>query len=541
MPALAAALFLVAALPGAVATAAEPNPYVFAQGAPTVPGADGPDGARPLEAGGTYRSSLGPGAKAYYRVELDASSSTYISATALPPLGTELDYADGIRVSLQTDKGFDCSYERSRFGSLSSPRPLAATASRLIGPNEGTCQRAGTYYVMVERTGASAEAWDLELQYASEPALRGKAPSPPATSAPASPEASASPSAATGTPRPRKGGTGFNDARALESGAWSDRITPGATLFYRVPVEWGQRLGAGASLAPSDEEPGSGTGSATGSGTGASSGAGSGSPSGSGAGGAGGTGDYVSSALELALYNPVRGTVDRTDTSYNGTPKEASLAPLPPVAYGNRFAAANEEMTGARFAGWYYLAVHLNSEVAGLTGGKPLDLTLRLSVTGQPQEGPEYAGVPRPAGTFGVTAEDQEEAANGSSADSGADGRTTDDGKTLSTTAATAVAAGGLGTGTLLVAVLALWTLVARRAAARAERREQAAAGPPSHGYGNGYGYGYGYPGPGAGPGSGPGAGSAQGPGTGTETETGTGTGQGSGPGSGPMPGPGSW
>lgn len=498
-----AALCLLAALPGQGWASARPDPYAFAEDAPTVRAAGEASGARQLKAGGRYRSALGPGAKGYYRISLDSAASAYVSATALPPPGVDGAYGDGVKVSILTAEGFTCSYDAASFGSLVSPRPLVATAARLIGPGEGTCQEAGTYYVLVERKGSHPENWDLELQFATEPALRGKAPSAPPTDA--APSASAEPPA--GPARPREGGTSFNDAPALEDGAWRDRITSGTTLFYRVPVDWGQRLRIGAGIAPGSggegSEPGedsssegSGSGSPTGQdsgGAGLGEGPGTGSSDGPGDGSDTGTdpaagtdragGDYVSSALELALYNPVRATVARTDTSYDGQPKKTTLRPMAPVAYGNRFAAAREEMTSARFAGWYYLAVHLNDKVAGTFGDRPLALTLNIAVEGEAQDGPGYAGSPQPSGLFG--AEDGP-GTGGGPADPAED---TDDDPLLGPTAARAVAAGGFGTGTLLLAVLGLWTLLARRGAARAERRQrdrsarsgQATPEPPSY------------------------------------------------------------
>ncbi|MEU7584198.1 hypothetical protein AB0B50_42200 [Streptomyces sp. NPDC041068] len=433
---MVAALCVVAALPGRAGAAGTPSPYAFAEGAETVDGTTSNVEGHRLSPGKTYKSSLPRVGQRFYRLELTAEESAYVSVTAVPKPGTKVTYADGVEVSVQDADGNNCSpleAQEARYGSSESPRPITATAARRVGPDEKSCEGAGTYYVAVERIGDSAAArdnWDLELHVASEPALRADGGTAPPRS-----WDSSTPVPPSGERKPREGGTSFNRARGLESGVWGAAIESGETLFYRVPVDWGQRLSVAAELGSSGgggERGGAGRGSARGTG-------------------------YVSSALVMSLYNPVRAHVDDADTAYDGKQKSAVMDPLPPVAYENRF-ALTDEVAAMRFAGWYYLSVHLSPEVAEKLGAGPLELTLRVDVDGSPKPGPAYAGSPRPADEFGVTERDTAAAKRGETpAGSGAGG--VDE-------AMVVLAAGGIGTGVVLLGILGVWTLVARRRAA---------------------------------------------------------------------------
>ncbi|MDX3521019.1 hypothetical protein PV725_24225 [Streptomyces scabiei] len=478
MAAAGAALCATITAAGPATAADDPTPYAYAEGARTVEGATSSTGAVRLAAGGTYRSSIDPGGKLYYRLDLDAAANAYVSATVVPAAGAAVASADGLRVSLQDADAHRCSYETARFGPTRSAHPVTAWASREIGSDEYMCQEAGTYYAVVERvdagggagagtgtgrgTGTSAdsasgsasgsvpgsssegssEKWGLELGFVSEPAVAKGGP----TSAPESFD-SAPPEDLSGDPGRRRGGNGFATASPVAQGVWRDEdgIRAGETLFYKVPVGWGQQLHVTADL-----------GSAT-----------------------GGDG-YVGNAFVMSLYNPVRGLVDDRTANYGGEQRSTSLDPLPPVAYENRF-SLDGEVSGMRFAGWYYLALHLGTPVADRYGEEPLGLTLKVRLQGRAGAGPAYLGTSEPRGVFAVTAYDQEAAekgttgetldgaaAGGGGDDADASGRAKDSGDSSGgdrRLAMTVVAAGGIGTGSLLVFGLVVWTLVARRRA----------------------------------------------------------------------------
>ncbi|MFI1210173.1 hypothetical protein ACH4UV_21500 [Streptomyces sp. NPDC020802] len=429
-----AAVLLSVVAPADRATAAgTPPPYRFAADAMRVEGAATTADAVRLKPGAIYRSTLRDKGKLYYGLRLDRTSSAYVSVTAVPKRGTKVVYSDGIKVSLQDPDGHKCfsgDAGAARFGPTESPRPLTAWASRRAGPGTYSCKSAGTYSVLVERTsraGSSTDDWELELQYVSEPALERAAQ----TTAPEVWD-SASPEALDGEARTREGGSSFNEARSLEQGVWKDRIRAGQTLFYRVPVDWGQQVGATAELGPADGD------------------------------------GFLGNALVMSLHNPARAVVDDADTGYDGTRKETALEPLPPVAYENRY-AVDDQVGGMRFAGWYYLAVHLGAGMAGKFGDGPFELTLRVRVSGTAEAAPVYGGGTAPRDVFEVTAGDRDAAASGSAA-------TGQDGGPAGNAAMKAVAAGGIGAGCVLVLGLGMWTVIARRRAA-AEAAEGAARG----------------------------------------------------------------
>ncbi|WP_399886681.1 hypothetical protein ACGH7X_19570 [Streptomyces sp. BBFR51] len=406
------ALATTAAPPGAAALAAgAPAGYDFADDARRITGASAASEAEPLEAGATYRGSLPRNGTLYYRLELDAASDAYVSVTAVPGPDGEVTAVDGIRVAVQDADGGSCSSDSATFGAAHSPRPVTAWGMREITPGANRCQDAGTYYVTVERTrpqDSPPDDWDLELTAATEPRPRQDG----ATRAPETWD-SASPEPLAGEPERRPGGNGFAHATAVGQGVWQDAIRPGQTLYYKVPVDWGRQVYATAEL-----------------------------------GGSGDASGYATSALRLALHNPVRGEVDDAAKGYTGRPATVGLAPLPPVAYPNRYATSGQ-VGALRFAGDYYVVVHLAAQVADDFGEGPFDLTLRVRLGGAQRSGPDYAGKSRPEGLFEVSAQDRATAP--------------ESGSTGENLTMKAVAVAGIGTGSLLLLALALWTAAARR------------------------------------------------------------------------------
>ena len=156
--------------------------------APSVRGAEDTTDAVRLEPGRTYRSSIGPGrgGKLYYRLELDATPTAYVSATAVPRPGATVSYADGLKVSLQDGDGRTCSPSGSaHFGATQSPHPIAASAaretSRAAVRLSGGRARTTWSSSAVRGSGPSAASrpsglgragWDLELAMRRSPRLK---------------------------------------------------------------------------------------------------------------------------------------------------------------------------------------------------------------------------------------------------------------------------------------------------------------------------------------------------------------------------------
>ncbi|MFG3347740.1 hypothetical protein ACGF1Z_22050 [Streptomyces sp. NPDC048018] len=410
---LAALVCGAALLPGTAWAAGDGTGYAFADGARQVKGAVSNLDAERLTAGRTYRDTIGKDGKLYYRVDLDAKQNAYVSVVAVPKAGGKTAYGDGIKVSLQDGSSTQCGYQDTNFGASEFPRPITAYAHRTLTPESTSCRQAGAYYVLVERDSqpeSDPADWQLEIRFLTEPGVRKSGPT-------ALPEtwASGTPQPPAGGPQRRAGGAGMADATSLRQGEWRTDIRPGQTLFYRVPVDWGQQLFTSAELGSS---PAADT--------------------------------YVSHALVLSLANPAGGHVDEDTLTYDGDQVTMALDPQRPVAYENRF-SSDEGTSGLRFAGWYYLSATLSPEIAKAYGDEPLPLTLRVNLTGRPEAGPEYDGA---AGPFTVTDEDRDAAASGQSGPQAAGSGTL-----------RVVGVAGIGLGTVLVLGLGAWWLLARRAA----------------------------------------------------------------------------
>ncbi|MGP9019824.1 hypothetical protein ACT1U9_15680 [Streptomyces sp. BR1] len=385
--------------------------YGYDPGAQPVTGVTrGQDGPR-LKAGSVYRSTIGPGAKISFQVDLDGSGDAYVSAVAVPKPDVKVSFHDGIQLTLRDRDGNTCESNSALFGTPQYPRPIAAYVSRGLNRQQTPCQAAGTYSVLIERIGDQAAPWGLELRHVRESRVASGGPSTAPTQ-----WSTASPPAPTGGGRDIHGGTGFADARSMPQGEWRDRLKPGDTLFYRVPVDWGQQLSATAVLARY------------------------------------GGNKYVPEALDLQLYNPALGPVVDAFIGYDGSsPASTGFQPLAPVDYRNRY--SNLGPAGAmRIKGDYYLAVSLSPALADALGNGPYGVTLRVDVGGKAKPGPAYEESGPGFGTTGTGPASGTAASTSARHDSGS-------------TRMRLLAAAGIGTGTLLVLGLGVWTLLARRRA----------------------------------------------------------------------------
>ncbi|MEV6163605.1 hypothetical protein AB0L71_17040 [Streptomyces sp. NPDC052052] len=441
-----AAMCAAAVLPGQAHAQGEGAAYTFEPGAKKVSGAEISTEASALTPGSVYRSSIEPGEKLYYRLDLDARTNAYVSVVAVPRDGGQVAYGDGISVSIRDSTDRQCSQEDARFRSAEFPRPIAAYAHRIVAANSSTCQEAGTYNVLIERESkatSSPGAWDLELRHVSEPQL--KTPGSLPTRAPEDwPSASPEPPTAAPQKQKRSGGSSYYDATSLDTGEWTDDIAPGQTRFYRVPVDWGQQIFATAALSNSTASD-----------------------------------EYVGNALAMSLDNPAQGHVDDAlPLSYAGKPASVSLDPLPPVAYENRY-DFSDSVSAMRFAGWYYLSVSLSPKIANSYGDTAIPLTLRIDVEGPAGKTP-YTG---DTGIFSVTQDDKDMARNGLSGPEAAAG---------SDTLRMVVGVTGIGVGTVLVLGLGVWTLLARRRVATAAAAPTGTHGPLTGGPADGGGTPYG-------------------------------------------------
>ncbi|MEV5505809.1 hypothetical protein [Streptomyces orinoci] len=391
-------------------TATTPLPeYRTAPGATTISGAlSAGDG--PLLKPGAHTDALSPGERKFYTARLDATSDAYLSVVLAPAPGTTLK-PERIRLSLNAPDGRECDAAQAAFADGDSAHPLALYTVRRLTAGAGACRQSGTYRVILARTADTADpkapVFPIELKYMAEPGLKPGTRSDSLTAPPT--WTTQPPTTPTDPPsHPTTGGTGFNDAPPLADGTWHDRLQPGETRFYRIPLNWGQQLSATAEL-PQTLAP---------------------------------AGFYVANGVRLALNNPARGPVTESTQAYQGKPQTLTLNTAP-VAYANRLRDPADPAAAMRVAGWYYLQVGLHHRLDEVATG-PVPVTLRITITGRPKPAPAYTGDPITAGF--------DTRANPNAAPPGTGSRPR---LILGYT--------GIGTGTALLLWLGTWRLLARR------------------------------------------------------------------------------
>ncbi|WP_258036569.1 hypothetical protein [Streptomyces sp. SM10] len=403
-----------AAHPQADAAPGSPAPsYRPADGSEPVTGAESSVDGPELERAKIYSDTIAPGQKKYYRVRLDDASNAFVSTVLAPPPGSTSAILDGIQVSLASTDGTPCSSSPASYFGGDTTRPIAAYASRRIKNSSSPCQEAGDYLYTVAWAGTKSGGgakWPIELTYMAEPGLKPGAAEPEAPTG----WSSKAPSPGGGTPQKVEGGTGFNDAAAVDDGAWRDDIRPGESRFYKVPVAWGQQLFLRAQLANA-------TSSAS---------------------------VFTANGLRLALYNTARGPVADKSAGYTGAPTGVELGTAP-AAYANRFAGDSDDASAMRFQGWYYVQVTLDAKVPST-----VPMTLDVGIEGAAQQGPAYDGDASAAG-FGLG-----DAGPGSGED----------------LTMRVIGVAGIGLGTVLVLGLGAWYLLSRRVRPADDRADTAAA-----------------------------------------------------------------
>lgn len=370
--------------------------------------------------------TIGAGETRYYAVELDSTSTHYVSAIAIPPSGAELDaYQDEIRVTLTRLDGGRCDTAIAGADAADAAHPFGTAVLRQPGPGASSrCGAAGRHLVSVARpkgTSSGSKRWAIELSHLREPKVVDGPTEPPDKGSWSTDE----PIPRSDRPRPRNGGTGFNDAAELSPGAWQDTIAPGQTRFFKVPVSWGQQLLTSVEVPAPAGSSGRSTGSE----------------------------GFLRDALGMSVYNPGHALLATNHfVPYKGHPTSSRITTAP-IAYGNRKERSRAAVRAASIAGWYYVAVSLNPAMERyFKDGAPV--TVRVRLAGERGAGPRYEGRPGPGG-FGIEGRPSDVVPGPEATGTGGD-----DGVGLRS-----VAYGGFGLGTVLLVWLGTWKLAARRRA----------------------------------------------------------------------------
>ncbi|AKU16165.1 hypothetical protein [Luteipulveratus mongoliensis] len=234
------------------------------------------------------------------------------------------------------------------------------------------CATATSFLVEVTREApATAQPLPAEILVSREPKATGTGT--PATAAQMS-ELVTQPKAVGPAVAP---GHGFSDAPTLKPGGYPVTLCLGETVYYRVRLEWGQRLGASVQLPQNGSQ----------------------------------VAVPVQTTANMTLWTPQRVPIDPSSSSDQSTlsANEGDSKLLSsftaPVAWGNRTlsykngtdATGKVGLNAAQWTdlpGWYYVSVTtvpFDAEAAaGAAKAKPLPATVTIDVQGQPTKGPSY-------------------------------------------------------------------------------------------------------------------------------------------------------
>lgn len=319
--------------------------------------------AAPSLVPGQYLDTIGPGEQRYYAVDVDAESTVEFSATAVPQPGAAVDTFDVLRTRIAYGTDSACATSTEHFFQKEGATPLTSAVAR-IPSEKGTssCDKAGRYWLVVERESkkdSDAARWPLELTYGVEQPL--PADVTPAQSQPEYGKGDKDALLPTGDPRDVTGGTGFNDAKEIGQGVWRDKVLPSQTLWYKVPVGWGQQLRYDVEFA---NEPT--------------------------VGGSSSVWSYGATQVFTPGRAPVGGGTAEfsPQTVYNGRPMALEMGTVP-VAWTNRH-ESHPNVVPVHTKGGFYIAVTLGAKAAEIAENPQIGVVLRVAVMGDELAGPQH-------------------------------------------------------------------------------------------------------------------------------------------------------
>ncbi|GLB67256.1 vWA domain-containing protein [Arthrobacter mangrovi] len=322
-----------------------------------------------LEAGSKKNSSGESGSARYYKVELGPGERAHAAATLLLPRRGEAA-APGtayVTAAFVDGEGESCLVSDTEYASSNQSFLMPPTAALSTPPmGEDSSDRcfgtdAGEVFLEVKRSGSWAwkQGLPVEVLLVTEPAGDGSG-LPAAHEAPlpaAAPEFG-------GEAVPVAGAASYNTAAELESGVYSDSLLGGETKFYKVPVDYGQRLSFAAKVTAD-----------------------------------GGSEGSIGRSLRFALYSPVRQETELASDNDKfilghslvytfidvGDSLDASMAA--PVRFNNR-SSGDSGIEQIAYPGSYYLAASLEDGSTS-DAGTELSFDLAVDVSGEPEDGPE--------------------------------------------------------------------------------------------------------------------------------------------------------
>ena len=314
---------------------------------------------------GQYTDTLTSGAgRRHYTVRRTIPGSTLRVAVTMRPPYSESANQELVRMRLAAvdqpcEDGLASRIGSSAFaGLVTGTLRLSGTKSPRQAKATG-CETSDTVTLSLDREDGGPTPNPAEILVMEEPPANA-VDSLPAADKDRPEQAAPAPSA----PQPVVGGPTFSSAPRISPGSWQETFMSGETIFYRVPVEWGQRLRVSVVPAP---------GSVT---------------------------DEIRALTHYApvLYGPDRGILGETSLSYGSFGQ--NLAPQPTqqvsteVRYRNR---EKPESNTADLAGDYFIRIAIPLSRQGVAVEVPM--TFRVEVEGTVKGAPAYAGTPPDAST----------------------------------------------------------------------------------------------------------------------------------------------
>jgi Ca-activated chloride channel family protein len=319
-----------------------------------VDGTPSTDGAPEL-APGQYVDTIEVDESKIYRIDVPENVTAYVAATQIIP-AEQRDYRFSgahLRGRLLDQAGTQCGGPAYTNTVNTWRGPLTTALSWANDGSRNACSDGdGEVRIFFEARripiiGQQDQTpHQLELVVVFEPRVTGD------TGPPAEPDPVTDADPPTGDPRPLPAGDSFNNAVELPgSGVYSDLIQPGEWVAYRVRLDWGQSLAYRFDM--------------------------------------GETRDFEGAPLFSIVAESY--TQQRTPAGEHSPGLHYTGAPGSAGGVTSRVLYNNRGTEGAlSTAGWVYVTLRAGTEAER----QPIPYVLRISVAGDPIEGPEYAEIP---------------------------------------------------------------------------------------------------------------------------------------------------
>ncbi len=186
---------------------------------------------------GAWVDELAPGETRNYTVDVTNGAVPVVNAALIagatqPRLGGP----ENLVVQLADAEGNECARGSASQSSQTFTAAATATGARAVEGSGTPCTEPGQRTLSVQRqfdTGEGVNTVEILFSQIGEPDESAE-PAPPIEPGPAGGPA--------GDAISVRGGTSYNDSPVLGAGAWKDTIRSSETIYYRVPVGWGQAL-----------------------------------------------------------------------------------------------------------------------------------------------------------------------------------------------------------------------------------------------------------------------------------------------------------